>query len=83
MNLSGTQILAIGAVGIAGAVLYFGARKVGAAVNPANPDNVVNRGVSAIGAAVTGEKHFSLGSAIYDFFHPAYDPNQAIRGPLQ
>lgn len=35
-------------------------------LNPANTDNIVNRGVSSVGEAVTGQKGWSLGGAIYD-----------------
>ncbi len=45
------------------------AEKVGAAVNPANPDNIVNQGVSAAGAAVTGNKNWTLGTWLYDVFN--------------
>ena len=64
-------------------VLAFKAVNAGAAVaakvgdvlatdlNPASSDNIINRGVSAIGEAVTGQQGWSLGSAIYDATHPA------------
>lgn len=79
---------AMAAVGIlaAGAVLYFFIRKaggavgevvgrVGTAINPASDQNLVNRGVSAVGSALTGDKSWSLGSWLYDRFNPPYDPN--------
>ena len=40
------------------------------AINPASSNNVVNKGVSAIGAAATGNKDFSLGSWIYEKLNP-------------
>jgi len=38
-------------------------------VNPADSRNVVYGGVNAVGAAVTGDSSFSLGSWIYDMTH--------------
>lgn len=35
-------------------------------LNPASPDNIVNRGVSSVGEAVTGKQGWNLGGAIYD-----------------
>jgi hypothetical protein len=35
-------------------------------VTPWNPDNIFNRGVTAVGQAATGEKDWSLGSWLYD-----------------
>ena len=43
---------------------------VGAAVNPLNPDNVFAGAVNKVGAAVSGNSGFSLGSWIYDLVHP-------------
>jgi hypothetical protein len=87
MKLSASQILALGAVGIAGAVVYFGARKVGEvarAVNPASSDNIVYRGVNALGGAVTGDRNFSFGSWVYDVFHrDDFSATAPIRGPLE
>lgn len=45
------------------------------AVNPLSDKNLAYTGTNAVGAAVTGDKNFSLGSAIYDWFNPEYDPN--------
>ena len=39
-------------------------------LNPASSDNIVNRGVSAAGEAITGQKDWSLGSWLYDVFNP-------------
>lgn len=46
------------------------AAKVGNAVNPVSDQNLAYRGVNAVGSAVTGTKDFSLGSYLYDIFHP-------------
>lgn len=45
------------------------------AVNPFNHDNVFATGVNKIGATITGDTNFTLGGAIYDWTHPAFDPN--------
>lgn len=42
------------------------AEKVGAAVNPANPDNIVNQGVTSVGKAVTGNDNWTLGGWLYE-----------------
>lgn len=41
---------------------------VGQAVNPASDQNLVNRGVTAVGMAVTGDSGFSVGGWLYDVF---------------
>lgn len=40
--------------------------EIGEAINPVNDDNIFAAGVNAIGAKVTGNKHWKLGGAIYD-----------------
>lgn len=42
---------------------------VGSAINPVNPDNIFNRGVNALGEAITGDEHWTLGGAIYEAVH--------------
>ena len=44
-------------------------------LNPASSDNIVNRAVSAVGGALTGQDDFSLGSWIYDITHKDYNPS--------
>lgn len=39
------------------------------AVNPTSDKNLANQAVNAAGAALTGDKDFSLGTAVYNFFH--------------
>lgn len=64
-------------------VLYFvakrevgaGARALGNAVNPLNPDNVFARSTDALGGSLTGDPSWSLGSWLYDQFNPPYNPN--------
>jgi len=47
------------------------------AIDPTNPENIVNSGVNRVGEALTGQQpgSFSFGSWLYDRFNPAYDPN--------
>jgi phage tail tape-measure protein len=46
------------------------AAAVGTAINPVSPDNLAYRGVNAVGAALTSNSNFSLGTWIYDVLHP-------------
>lgn len=41
------------------------------AVNPADEHNLINRGVSAAGAAVTGDESWTLGGQLAEWFNPA------------
>lgn len=82
MNSKLTTYLVLGVV--AATALYFVSKKlkdaaaaVGAAVNPLSDQNLAYRGVNAVGASVSGDNNFSLGGWIYDWVHPAYDPNAA------
>lgn len=59
-----------------------GLRAVGAAINPADDRNLVNRGVSAAGAAVTGDHSWSLGGQLAEWFDPATRAaNESLRNP--
>lgn len=53
-------------------VAYFVGRHLWntGAIDPTSDKNVAYTGVNAVGAVLTGDKDFSLGSAIYDWFHP-------------
>jgi hypothetical protein len=58
------------------------ARSVVAAVNPADERNLINRGVSAAGAAVTGDESWSLGGQLAEWFDPATRAaNESLRAP--
>ena len=46
------------------------AAEVGDAVNPLSDRNLAYRATNAVGAAVSGDPTFSLGSWIYDVLHP-------------
>ena len=37
--------------------------------NPTSNNNIVNQGVSGVGGWVTGNKNWTLGGQIYDWFH--------------
>jgi len=39
-------------------------------LNPASPENVVNQAVTNIGAQLSGDKDFSLGTWLYNVTHP-------------
>jgi hypothetical protein len=78
MNAKGYVFLA--AAGAVVAYLVYrqvtkGVQAVVDAVNPLSDKNAAYSATNAVGAAVTGNKDFSLGSAIYDWFNPEYDPN--------
>lgn len=68
-------LVALGAVVYVGYRGYSQAKQLAAgaveAVNPVSDKNIVYRSVDGVGAALTGNKHFSLGSQIYDWFNPA------------
>lgn len=80
---------------VGGVVLYFIGKKllggagktakdVANAVNPLNHDNVFSRAVNAVGDALDNsndDNSFSLGSWVYDWFNPTYDPNANLRDP--
>lgn len=40
------------------------------AVNPASDQNLIYSGVSAVGSAVSGDKYWTLGGAVYEYFNP-------------
>src|SRR5262245_39147956 len=62
---------------VAGAV-GEGAAAVGRAVNPVSDQNLIYRGIGAVGGAVSGDSSWSLGGAIYDLLHPQ-DANVAAK----
>lgn len=63
----------------------YGVRQVQTSFNPASDQNLIYRGVNAIGGAATGSNDFSLGSWLYDVFNTPEptpfnpDPVQDIR----
>jgi hypothetical protein len=67
--LYGTLGLLVAGVGV------FFYRKIAAgvaagAINPANPDNIVNQGVTSIVQEATGDKNQTLGGLIFDWLNP-------------
>lgn len=87
MNILNSRAAMIGVgVAVAGLVVYLlakkvagaagdAARAVGAAIDPTADTNLAYRGVNHVGTAVTGNKDWSLGVAIYDLLHGNFDPN--------
>lgn len=49
----------------------YSVRQVQTSLNPGSSQNLIYRGVNAVGGSVTGSKDFSLGSWIYDLVNPA------------
>lgn len=45
------------------------AQTVGTAINPASSDNLIYRGVNAIGGAASGSPGWNLGGWVYDVTH--------------
>lgn len=89
-ELTATGVLALAAVAGLGALYLFNRRAIhsavaaaGDAVNPASQTNIVNRGLSAAGAAVTGDDSWSLGGQLAEWFSPSVAAaNEALRGPV-
>lgn len=79
-----TEMLFVAGVALALLYVYTDAKKaaavVGNAVNPVNPDNIINRGVSGVGAAVTGADDWSLGTQLHKWFGKE---QEFIPGPVK
>lgn len=74
LGLNATGVLAIAAIAGVAALILWNRKAIGAAVeavNPASQNNIVNRGVSAVGAAVTGDASWSLGGQLAEWFDPS------------
>lgn len=77
MKLLGWKgILALGGVGLVAVLLAEhqvagAARAVGSAVNPMNPNNVINQGFNDVAATVAGQSpsQFSFGAWVYNVLH--------------
>lgn len=52
------------------------AKAVGGAIDPTADTNLAYRGTNAVGAVLTGDPSFSLGSWLYDRFNPPYNANE-------
>lgn len=80
VSLTGGGVLALVGVAAAAYVIWKGSRLAAPlvdaagealqAVNPTNRDNIFYSGVNSVGAAVSGDKDWSLGGWIYDITHP-------------
>jgi len=88
MNIADTkagQVLALGA--LAALAAWYLSRKaadatavVATALNPTSRENIAYSAINSIGAELSGNQSFSLGSWIYDFSHPDSD---AIREAVE
>lgn len=90
------DMIVVGGLVVLGGLLYFGVRKIAGAlpsgsqvagalnyVNPASPNNIINRGVNTVVETVTGRPGETLGTWIYDLFHPeeaAGSPDPYVAG---
>ncbi len=84
----GVAIAVIGVVGVVwvifGERIKEGLAAAGNAVNPTSDRNLAYRGVNSVGAALSGDASWSLGSWLYDLTHPsesqvagiAYEPRK-------
>lgn len=80
MNILGVQMQDKTALIIGGVVLVLGylavkktaetLDKVGEAFNPFNSQNIFYRGTNEVGAVITGDDSFNLGSWMWDALHP-------------
>lgn len=85
MTVDDAKVIALGAaVAVVGVLLWRAAAKAGEVasavadgvaevvstdLNPASSSNLVNRGVEAVGQAVTGDPSWSVGGWVWDVFH--------------
>lgn len=46
------------------------AKAVGRAVDPTSDQNLAYSGVNAVGSAISGDQHWTLGGWLYDVFNP-------------
>lgn len=80
MNILGVQMQDKTALIIGGVVIVLGylavkkasdaVESVGEALNPFNNQNIFYRGTNEVGAVLSGDDSFSLGSWVYDALHP-------------
>jgi hypothetical protein len=81
MNILGVQMqdktaLIIGGVGLI--LLYWAGKKAAGTIsnavdliNPTSSGNIAYQGVNSVGAVISGDQDFSLGSWIWDVLHPS------------
>lgn len=77
MKLSLTEYLLVGgAIAVAYTVYKTGqavdavGEVVAKDLNPANKNNIINKGVSSLGATISGNDNWTLGGWVYDVTHP-------------
>lgn len=68
IGLAGLAV-ALYAVYASKSAIVNGAKAVGTAINPADPENLANKAVTSVGKAVSGNDNWSLGVSIYDYTH--------------
>lgn len=74
-------IVAVLAVGFVGWKLYSTGKKIVTEdLNPASDKNIAYSGVNSLGAVLSGDSSFSLGSWIYDVTHPSASKPGAAPG---
>lgn len=69
-GMAGVYFLGKYIVKDASAEIGEAAGRVGQAINPTSNQNIFYRGVNSIGAALTGDDNFNLGSWTFDVLHP-------------
>lgn len=87
LDLTATGVLALAAVAAIAGLYLWNRRAIGAAVsgaveavNPASENNLINRGVSSIGQAVTGDDSWSLGGQLAEWLSPEVaEANEMMR----
>lgn len=82
--MSGVRAVAVvGGVGVLALLIWRG-REAVEALNPANPDNLVNRAATAALRAATGDATATIGTRLYDLTHatpgPLSDQFRAVGG---
>jgi hypothetical protein len=78
-DLTPTNVAAIALVAVV-AIVYVKRKAIGDALNPASDKNLAYTGVNAVGAAVTGDKDFTLGGAVYEATHDPRVPGDPTAG---
>ena len=68
INLSGSAILALAALGAVAFVIYE-IHKNAALFNPTSDKNLAYTGVNNVGSSITGDPNWSLGGWVYDITH--------------
>lgn len=79
-GMAGAYFLGKYIVKDASAEIGEAAGRVGQAINPTSDQNIFYKGVNSIGAALTGDDNFNLGSWTYDVLHPG--EAQKLMGPI-